>query len=191
MSASHKVVIYGHPASTCTQRVLLALAEKGVTDYELKIVDLSKGEHKQPEYLAKQPFGQIPVLEDGDYRVYESRAMTRYIDDIYTEGTTLVPKDAKSRGLVEQWISIEMSHNKPLESLVYELVFKGFYGLVTDKAAVVELEKKYREFLKAFNTALEGKKYLVGDSFTLAGTIHLVLTFRSGLDSLHSVLCWC
>jgi glutathione S-transferase len=46
--------------------------------YELKVVDLSKGAHKQPDFLAKQPFGQIPVLVDGDVEIFESRAIARW-----------------------------------------------------------------------------------------------------------------
>lgn len=46
--------------------------------YEVVTVDLSKGAHKQPEHLARQPFGQIPAIEDGDVKAFESRAIARY-----------------------------------------------------------------------------------------------------------------
>lgn len=87
------VVIHGTSKATCTQRILATLIEKGVTDYELKTVNMKAGEHKvyffpfgelypgaeysadpsdyqQPEYLKKQPFGVIPVLEDGDFLLH-------------------------------------------------------------------------------------------------------------------------
>jgi glutathione S-transferase len=79
------LTVLGHPASTCTRRVLLTAAEKGV-DVEVKPIDLSKGEHKSPEYISKHhPFGVIPVLYDGDFKLYESRAIARYIGNISFE----------------------------------------------------------------------------------------------------------
>lgn len=57
------VKLYGSPLSTCTRRVAVVLKEKGVP-YELISIDLSKGEHKKPDYIDNfQPFGQVPVLQ--------------------------------------------------------------------------------------------------------------------------------
>ncbi|KAJ9696452.1 hypothetical protein PVL29_008602 [Vitis rotundifolia] len=61
--------LHGIPMSTCTTRVLTCLHEKGL-DFELVPVNLFAGEHKQPPFLAKNPFGQIPVLEDGDLTLF-------------------------------------------------------------------------------------------------------------------------
>ena len=55
------VKVYGDVRSSCTQRVLTILKEKDVT-FEYHHVDFAKGEHKSPEYLAKQPFGQLPYI---------------------------------------------------------------------------------------------------------------------------------
>jgi glutathione S-transferase len=59
------IKIHGSPKSTCTQRVAVVLSEKQVP-YEIVALDFAKAEHKSPAYLQKQPFGQIPVLEDED-----------------------------------------------------------------------------------------------------------------------------
>jgi glutathione S-transferase len=59
--------LYGYSASTCTRRVGVVLKEKNVP-FEFISVDLMKGEHKQPEYLKKQPFGVIPyIVSDPSY----------------------------------------------------------------------------------------------------------------------------
>jgi glutathione S-transferase len=88
--------------------------------------DFAKLEHKSPEYLAnEQPFGKIPVLHDGDYKIYESRAIARYIADNSTN-TEVYPRDAKTRGLVEQWISVEQSYFAPAEAIVGQLVFAPY-----------------------------------------------------------------
>lgn len=63
------IKVYGAQRSTCTQRVLTALHEKGV-EYELVPVDFSKGEHKGEAHLKKQPFGKVPVLDDDGFLVY-------------------------------------------------------------------------------------------------------------------------
>ena len=60
------IKLYGNPASTCTRKVLTALAETD-TPYELHIVDLGKGEHKKEPNLVRQPFGQIPAIDDDGF----------------------------------------------------------------------------------------------------------------------------
>lgn len=55
--------LHGVKMSTCTQRVLITAAEAGV-DVELVEIDFQAGQHKSPEYLKLQPFGQVPALED-------------------------------------------------------------------------------------------------------------------------------
>lgn len=167
-----KLVVHGVHFSICTRRVLMTLEEKGAS-YEIKPVDLAKGEHKSPEFLAKQPFGQIPVLYDDDFKVYESLAVCRYIDDTVS-GQQLVPKDAKQKALVEQWISIEECNFESAKTLVHELFVKKLFGLTTDNAVVEENKKKLETFLKIWNTHLEGKSFIVGDSLTLAGTPSLL-----------------
>jgi glutathione S-transferase len=66
--------------SACCQRVLMTALEVEA-EYNMNIVNLMEGVHKQPDFLAKQPFGVIPALVDGDLTVYESRAIGRYIND--------------------------------------------------------------------------------------------------------------
>src|SRR4051812_8670664 len=81
--------IYGHPMSTCTRKVLTTLVEKS-HEPELVVVDFATGEHKKPAHMSRQPFGQIPTLEDGGFTLYESRAMMRYIDETKS-GPKLTP----------------------------------------------------------------------------------------------------
>jgi glutathione S-transferase len=96
--------VYGAKRSTCTQRVLTALYEKGVP-YELITIDFSKAENKSEKYMKLQPFGKIPVLDDDGFILFESRAIAKYIAKKYAgQGTSLIPAedDLKAYGLFEQ-----------------------------------------------------------------------------------------
>ena len=55
------LTLYGHPKSTCTQLVATVFHEKQVP-FEFKVISFEKGEHKSAEFVAKQPFGQVPYL---------------------------------------------------------------------------------------------------------------------------------
>lgn len=160
--------LLGAYGASCTRRVLTVLYEKGA-EFEFQEVQYFQGAHKTPEYLEKHhPFGQIPTLYDGDFRVFESRAIARYVDDV-TSGTKLVPTDPKLKALVEQWISVEMCHFRNAETIVEELVFKQFFSLPPDPVVVEKATERLHAFLVVLNKHLEGKTFLVGEVFTLAG----------------------
>jgi glutathione S-transferase len=104
------IKIFGHPASTCTRKVLMTLAETN-TPFELTIIDFAKAEHEQQPHLSRQPFGQIPAIDDDGFSLYESRAICRYINE--KAGGKLAPSDLEGRALMEQWISIETANFAP------------------------------------------------------------------------------
>ena len=120
--------LVGSPISTCTRRVAVILKEKQVP-YEFVPIDFAKGEHKSPEYLTKQPFGQVPYLDDDGFIVYESRAIGRYIAAKYRDqGTPLLPdpSDLKAVALFEQAASIEQANFDSFASTIaWEKVFKA------------------------------------------------------------------
>jgi len=159
--------IFGNRMSTCTRKVLTTLAEKQ-GKFEFVTVDLSAGGHKQPDFLLRQPFGQIPVLEDGDFRLYESRAIARYLDEVLP-GQALTPKEPKGRAIMEQWISIETSNFTPhAMTYIYQYVFGPKRGQQPDVAKVEDAKPKLDKCLAVMDTQLAKGPHLVGDSFTLA-----------------------
>ncbi|CAF0760120.1 unnamed protein product [Adineta ricciae] len=172
------IKVYGLAMSTCTQRVTITLAEKGLK-YELVNVDFAAGEHKSPKYLEeKQPFGVIPVLIDEDgFKIYESRAICRYLEIKYKgKGTQLIPsKDAAAQGLFEQAVSMEISYFDPYASpIVYERVTKKMKGLgEPDEARVATLKQQLSEKLDVYDKILSKQPYLAGQEFTLADLFHL------------------
>ena len=156
------IKLYGSPVSTCTRKVLTTLAETQ-TAYEFELVDLAKGEHKQEALLARQPFGQIPVIDDGDFRLYESRAICRYL--VAKTNSSLVPSDLKQRALMDQWSSVEQSNFSPnAMKFIYHYVFKR-----PQEDAVLEQANKMLDTVYAtIARPLARTPFLVGNEFTLA-----------------------
>jgi len=154
--------IFGHPASTCTRKVLMTLNETK-TPFEFVLVDFAKGEHKQPPHLARQPFGQVPALDDDGFEMYESRPMARYIDG--KAGSPLTPKDAHSRAIMEQWISIETSNFAGhAMKFIYQYVFKREQSPEVLEAAGAGLERAYA----IMDKSLASQPFLAGETFTIA-----------------------
>jgi len=159
--------IHGNPMSTCTRKVLATLAEKQAK-FDFVNVDFNVGAHKKPEHLAYQPFGQVPALEDGDFKLYESRAMIRYIDEV-VPGQSLTPKDTKTRALMEQWISVETSNFTP-HAMTYigQYMFAPMHGKQPDLAKIEEAKPKLEKCLDILDKQLAKGPHFLGDQFTLA-----------------------
>lgn len=96
--------VYGSALSGHTHRVLLFLSLLDLP-HEFISVDLAHGEHKRPEFLAKNPFGLVPVIEDGSVTLYDSNAILVYLASKYDNGTWL-PHDPISAATVQGWLSL-------------------------------------------------------------------------------------
>ncbi|KAI5123749.1 hypothetical protein M0805_000341 [Coniferiporia weirii] len=172
------VKLYGSSKSTCTRRVATILKEKGVS-YELVPVDLAKAEHKRPEYMANlQPFGQVPVLQDGDFIIYESRAISRYIATKYaalgTPGLIPPQSDFYAWARFEEAASVEQNNFDPFASgIASERVFKPAKGGVTDEKRVGDLVDTLQKKIETYEVILSKRRYLAGDNVTLADLFHL------------------
>ncbi|TFK45770.1 glutathione S-transferase [Heliocybe sulcata] len=163
--------LVGNPYSTCTRRVAVVCKELNIP-YELTVIDLSKGEQKSPEFLAKQPFGQIPYIDDDGFVLFESRAIARYLAT--KAGSALIPKDLKAQAKFEQAASIELSNFDAFASAIAaEKVFKLLRGGKTDDARVQEYAAALDGKLDAYDKILSTQKYLAGDELTLADLFHL------------------
>ncbi|TFY55042.1 hypothetical protein EVJ58_g8498 [Rhodofomes roseus] len=176
--------LYGSPLSTCTRRVAIVLKEKNVP-YEFFPVNLATGAHKSPEYLAKQPFGQVPYIEEEDgFQLFESRAIGRYIAVKYAgQGNKVLPDPADLRAVAkfEQAASIELTNFDPFASqIAFEKVFKGGKGLGPADPKVVEsLTRQLLLKLDAYEIILSKQKYLAGDvSITFLPIEHSLTTHQ-------------
>jgi len=163
--------IYGVPFSTCVRRVAVVCKELDIP-YELITVQFAKGEHKSPEFLKKQPFGQIPVVDDEGFELYESRAIARYLAAKHK--SPLLPTELKEVAKFEVAASLEYSNFDPFASkLAFEKVFKPMRGETTNEETAEELYNGLKGKLAAYDTILAKQKYLAGDKVTIADLFHL------------------
>ncbi|KAF6748106.1 glutathione S-transferase [Ephemerocybe angulata] len=182
------LTLYGNSLSTCAKRVGQVLLEKQVP-FQVVEVDLSKRENRTLEYLSKQPFGQVPYLDDDGYIIYESRAISRYIAEKYADqGTPLIPTELKAKGLFEQAASIEQSNfDAYANPAVYEMIIKGYLGLPRDKGYFDKLIAQLEPRLDVYDEILSRQRYLAGDELTLADLFHLpygVLLVEAGSNAM-------
>ncbi|KAH8748774.1 thioredoxin-like protein [Hyaloscypha sp. PMI_1271] len=182
--------IYGHPTSTCTQRVLFTLEELGA-HYELCLIDMPKGEHKTPTYIKTiHPFGRIPALEDSNFntnRLFESRAICRYIAECNPGKLGGKPTNTKEVAVLEQALSVDFSYFDPtMKSLGYACLFRkqgvgsrgglgvdnglhsSFMGYGRgDQKKIDELTNQLRTVLDYYEWQLGQQEYLSGKEFSL------------------------
>eukprot|EP01117_Protostelium_nocturnum_P000127 TRINITY_DN10205_c0_g1_i1.p1 TRINITY_DN10205_c0_g1~~TRINITY_DN10205_c0_g1_i1.p1 ORF type:complete len:218 (-),score=60.00 TRINITY_DN10205_c0_g1_i1:65-718(-) len=170
MSSNLKLVVKGLGMSTCARRVFTTCEETG-TPYEISPVNFATGEHKSEAYREKyQPFGVIPVLIDGDFQVYESRAICRYVANAYDREGKLYPADPKTRALVDQWVDVSATNYGVVDQLVGEAKFKPMFGRGDpDPVKVQELEGKVKEVFGILDKHFaKGSQYFVGNTVTIA-----------------------
>jgi glutathione S-transferase len=159
--------IFGDPRSTCTRKVLTTLAELAA-DYQLVHVDFAKGEHKAPEHFARQPFGQIPALDDDGFVLYESQAICRYLDAKLAG--RLVPRDARARALVDQWLSVEQA-NFSKHAMVF--VYHHLLHRTQDAQVLQQAETAFDAALAVLEARLTAAPFLAGESFSLADICYM------------------
>ncbi|XP_022759703.1 glutathione S-transferase F13-like [Durio zibethinus] len=169
------IKLYGLAMSTCTARVLTCLHEYGA-EFELVPVNMLGGEHKQPDFLAKNPFGQIPALEDDDLTLFESRAMSSYVAEKFKgSGCDLLrTENLKEAALVKTWMEVESQQLGPaIAPIIYQYFLVPMQGGSTNQALVDESSEKVGKVLDVYEKKLSSTKYLAGDFYSLADLHHL------------------
>ncbi|XP_042506794.1 glutathione S-transferase F10-like [Macadamia integrifolia] len=169
------VKVFGPPMSTAVSRVLVCLLEKDV-QFQLINVSMAKGEHKKPDYLKIQPFGQVPAFQDEDISLFESRAICRYISDKYSKqgNNSLFGTNPLEKASIDQWLEAEgQSFHPPSGALVFQLAFAPRMKIKQDENLIKQSEAKLSKVLDVYEQRLGDSRFLAGDEFTLADLSHL------------------
>jgi len=101
---SNPIKLYNVPKSGHAHRIELMLSLLNLPT-ELVFVDLAKGAHKQPDFLALNPFGQVPVIDDNGTVIADSNAILVYLAKKYDNGTWL-PEEPAAAARVQRWLSV-------------------------------------------------------------------------------------
>ena len=182
------ISLYGHELSGNTYKVRLLL-ELLTLDYDFQQVDLIKGEHKQPPYLAINPFGQVPALVDGDQVLRDAQAILVYLARQYG-GETWLPTDAVAISQVVRWLSTtagEVRQGPESTRLYHRFKVKTInIERATDKAHLI---------LKLLNDHLSDRTWLEFERPTIADIavfpyIALAPDGEVSLDDYPNVLSW-
>lgn len=167
------IALYYHPYSRASN-VVWMLEEVGVP-YELRPVDLMKGAHKAPDLIALNPMGKLPILTDDDTVVTESAAIALYLADRYAYGRLAPRVDDPARATYLRWSLFAPSVIEP--------------GIMAKQAGWAFKETQagwgsYDAMLKAIESAIADRPYLLGDDLSMAdvifgGTLRYMLTFKT------------
>lgn len=174
---SDAVTILGLHGSMATRTAIAAAEEAGVK-WNLQEVNILTGAHKEAAYLDKfSPFGHVPALVDGDYTLFESRPISKYL--LTRSGASeLYPNDAKTRGLIDAWVSVEQSEFSFIGEALAEFYFGPlFHKKDAEEAHRTTLVEKIDTAFGVLDKHLAKSKFLVGDHFTLADLVFLPYTF--------------
>jgi glutathione S-transferase len=154
--------LYQYPLSPNCQKVTALAHEVGVT-LSLVNLDVFKGEARTPEILAKNPNGRVPILEDGDFVLWESNAILGYVA-AKADRLDLAPAAPRERAEVDRWLSWGGAHFMPaVRKVTFERIVKKLAGLGPPDEAVVRAGiEEFAVVASVLDRSLDGKEHLCG-----------------------------
>ena len=171
-----EVTIYGFPQSNFVRVACMTCVEKGVS------YTLEKAAPHSLEILALNPHGKIPAFTHGDLTLYETSAITRYIDEAF-DGPRLQPEDVRERAVMNQWISAANHYydRSMIRDFVIQRVVVPSRGGTPDEELIKEALPKIETQLAIAEKALAESEFLAGDRMTLADLFMVPIIFYVGL----------
>jgi glutathione S-transferase len=160
-------VVHSIPGSPFGRTVMAALEEKGAS---WRLSPVAPGTMRSPEHLARHPFGRIPVLEHGDFRIYETQAIIRYLDRVLP-GRSLSPADPKRLARMDQLMNINdwyLFHGVGNVIIFHRVIGPRLMGIAPDEAAIEAAMPKARTVFKELAGILADQDFLIGDGVSLA-----------------------
>lgn len=161
---------YLFPPSPNVRKVNAVIAHLGIRGIEHRVVNLAKGEHRQPAFLAINPMGKLPALtDDSGLLLWESNAICQFLCELQGD-TPLYPREPRIRADIARWLFWEASTWSPVaEVLTHENVRKPMLGIgQPDAVRVREGEERFRPLAGLLDGELAKRPFLVGNAVTLA-----------------------
>lgn len=165
-----EIVIHSIPGSPFGRAALVALEEKGA---RYRLAAVVPGTLRGPEHLARHPFGRVPVLEHGDFRLYEAQAILRYVDRALP-GPALTPAQPRAAGRMDQLMNINdwyLFQGVANVIAFQRIVGPRLLGLTPDEAAIAAAMPKGHAVFEELSRQLGDQPYFVGDAISLADVL--------------------
>ncbi len=174
--------VYGRTSSVNVQKVMWIIGELGL-EYEREDVGGAFGRNDEDWYLALNPMGRVPMLDDDGYILWESNAIIRYL--ARRHDSDLYPSEPRACGDVDKWMDWKLGFLQPA-------ITPAFWGLIRtpeadrDLAAIQASSAQTASLLAVVDKHLQGRDYLAGDGLSLADMPVGAMTYRwYGLDVEH------
>src|SRR5256886_6807129 len=190
------IELYVFPPSPRAFKVIAVANHLGI-DATLRIIDLVKGGQRTSEYAALNPNMRMPTLKDGDYVLWESGAIAKYLAGKNPEAG-LLPTDDRGRLDVTRWQFWDTAHWDPacavfiFENLVKPNILKSGEP---DQAAIAKGTEPFHRAAKVLDDQLRGRKFVTGERLTLAdfslgASLNLAEKARYPIESYGEIKRW-
>ncbi|MBR0871229.1 glutathione S-transferase family protein [Bradyrhizobium tropiciagri] len=166
MDGKPQLTIWGRANSVNVQKVLWCLAELDLP-YQRIDAGMQFGKNDQPDYLAMNPNGRIPTLVDGDYVLWESNSVMRYLCMAHGQGSPIYPQAPAARAGVDRWLDWTLSTLQPVDRPV-------FWALVRtppEKRDMIQIQSDVDAegvVWRVVEARLATRRFIEGDQFTIA-----------------------
>src|ERR1700683_4468141 len=160
-------VVYSVPGSPFGRAVLVALEEKGA---KYRFTPVAPKTLRTSEHLARHPFGKVPVIDHGAFRLYESQAILRYLDRVLPE-PALTPTDPQDAARMDQLMNVNDWYLfQQVASVItfQRIVGPRLIGLTPDEAAIAAAMPKAQTVFDELARQLSDRPFFAGDSLSLA-----------------------
>ncbi|TGU93301.1 glutathione S-transferase family protein [Mesorhizobium sp. M00.F.Ca.ET.151.01.1.1] len=159
-----KPILYGADYSVYVRIARMALEEKGI-DYELVPLDVFATDGIPAWYLEHHPFGRIPAFEHDGFRLFETNAIARYVDEAF-EGPALQPADARGRARMGQMTGMLDAYG--YRSMVWDVAVERLEKEAPDEALIADGLRQAETVLGVLTSLKAQGPWLLGDQLTLA-----------------------
>ena len=156
--------LYGHPFSNHVRRVQMLCEECGIP-YRYETIDLMNGEQNSQAFLALNPNGVVPVIDDDGFVLWESQAIMRYLADKH-QASTWYPTEPKARARVDAWLDWNHTRLGPeVGKIAINTLFLGDKG---DKQKIEEGKTRLENVFPVLEGALSAQTHIGSHQPTLA-----------------------
>jgi len=165
-----ELVVYSIPGSPFGRAVLITLEEKAAP---YRLVPVAPATLRSPEHLSRHPFGRVPVLEHGNFRLRETQAILRYLDRVLPQ-PALTPADARGAARMDELMNVNdwyVFQGVGNVIAFQRVVAPCILGRAADEAAIDAALPRARHVFDALASLLGSDPYFAGEAVTLADVL--------------------